>query len=40
MGAKVDWEAEIDSRIFDLDSGAVEPVSLEEAFRRLDSTLE
>jgi putative addiction module component (TIGR02574 family) len=38
--AKAAWEAEIDRRMLDLDSGAVKPVSLEEAFRRLDSTLE
>jgi putative addiction module component (TIGR02574 family) len=38
--ARVAWEAEIERRMAELDSGAVKPVSLEEAFRRLDSTLE
>jgi putative addiction module component (TIGR02574 family) len=38
--AKAAWEAEIERRMQDLDSGAVKPVSMEEAFRRLDSTLE
>jgi len=34
------WDVEIEKRMTELDSGAVQPVSLEEAFRRLDSTLE
>lgn len=38
--AKAAWEAEIERRMADLDSGAVKPVSLDEAFRRLESTLE
>ena len=38
--AKAAWEAEIERRMVDLDSGAVKPVSLDEAFRRLESTLE
>lgn len=38
--AKAAWEAEIERRMTDLDSGAVKPVSLDEVFRRLDSTLE
>ena len=38
--AKAAWEAEIERRMADLDSGAVKPVSLDEAFWRLDSTLE
>lgn len=38
--AKAVWEAEIERRMADLDSGAVKPVSLDEAFRRLESTLE
>jgi putative addiction module component (TIGR02574 family) len=33
------WEAEIERRMAELDSGAVKPVSLEEAFRRLDSSI-
>ena len=37
---KAVWDAEIERRMAELDSGAVEPVSAEEAFRRLDSTLE
>lgn len=39
-GAKHAWDAEIERRMAELDSGAVKPVSLEETFRRLDSTLE
>ena len=38
--AKAAWEAEIERRMQGLDSGAAKPVSMEEAFRRLDSTLE
>jgi putative addiction module component (TIGR02574 family) len=38
--SKADWEAEIERRMGEIDSGAVKPVSMEEAFRRLDSTLE
>jgi putative addiction module component (TIGR02574 family) len=38
--ARVAWEAEIAQRMVDIDSGAVKPVSLDEAFRRLDSALE
>jgi putative addiction module component (TIGR02574 family) len=38
--SKADWEAEIERRIGEIDSGAVKPVSMEEAFRRLDSALE
>jgi putative addiction module component (TIGR02574 family) len=38
--ARVAWEAEIERRMVDLDSGAVKPVSLDEAFRRLDSAPE
>jgi putative addiction module component (TIGR02574 family) len=38
--SKAEWEAEIERRIGEIDSGAVKPVSMEEAFRRLDSTLE
>lgn len=39
-GVQPAWEAEIERRMAELDSGAVKPVSLEDAFRRLDSTLE
>ena len=38
--SKADWEAEIERRMGEIDSGAVKPVSMDEAFRRLDSTLE
>jgi putative addiction module component (TIGR02574 family) len=38
--SKAEWEAEIERRMAEIDSGAVKPVSMEEAFRRLDSTLE
>jgi putative addiction module component (TIGR02574 family) len=38
--AKATWDAEIERRMTELNSGAVTPVSLDEAFRRLDSTLE
>ena len=38
--AKAAWEAEIERRMVEIDSGAVKPVSLDEAFRRLESTLE
>jgi putative addiction module component (TIGR02574 family) len=37
--SKADWEAEIERRMAEIDSGAVKPVSMEEVFRRLDSTL-
>ena len=39
-GVQHTWEAEIERRMADLDSGEVKPVSMEEAFRRLNSTLE
>jgi putative addiction module component (TIGR02574 family) len=38
--SKAEWEAEIERRMAEIDSGAVKPVSMEEAFRQLDSTLE
>lgn len=38
--SRADWDAEIERRMAEINSGAVKPVSLEEAFRRLDSTLE
>jgi putative addiction module component (TIGR02574 family) len=34
------WDQEIDCRIAEIDSGAVKPVSAEEARRRLSSVLE
>jgi putative addiction module component (TIGR02574 family) len=37
---KATWDAEIERRMTELNSGTVTPVSLDEAFRRLDSTLE
>jgi putative addiction module component (TIGR02574 family) len=39
-GVQHAWDAEIERRMAELDSGAVKPVSLEDAFRRVDSTLE
>jgi len=37
---KADWEAEIERRMAEIDSGAIKPVSMEHAFHRLDSTLD
>ena len=37
---KAAWDEEITRRMEDLDSGRVKPVSLEEARRRLSSTIE
>ena len=34
------WQAEIERRMADIDSGAVKPISLDEFQRRLKSTLE
>ena len=34
------WDEEVDRRIADIDSGAVKPVSLEEARRHLSSVIE
>ncbi len=34
------WQAEIERRMADVDSGAVKPISLDEFQRRLKSTLE